>query len=188
MIPVLNTHRLILRPTTTDDFFDICVYGGDEETGRYMLHWPKTPEQIKEYIDECVASMSSATPTWYEFSLVHKDTAHMIGTVSLIKEGDEAEIGWMLHPAYRRQGLMGEAVAEAIRYAFESLGRNAVWATCTAQNVASVRLMEKFGMTRVRSEPNKKFIKNGREIFLDRLMYRISRTDWENRQAIEVRQ
>ena len=77
MIPILTTHRLVLRPVTTDDFLDICAYGSDEETGRYMLHWPKTPEQIKEYIDECVASMSSTTPIWFEFSVIHKDTAEL---------------------------------------------------------------------------------------------------------------
>ncbi|NLW88208.1 MAG: GNAT family N-acetyltransferase [Clostridiaceae bacterium] len=182
MIPILTTPRLVLRPVTTDDFLDICAYGRDEETGQYMLHWPKTPEQIKEYIDECVASMSSTTPTWFEFSVIHKDTAKMIGTISLISEGDEAELGWMLHPAFRRQGLMSEAAAEMIRYAFDSLDRSAVWATCTAQNIASVRLLEKLGMAVVLSEPQKKVIKNDREIFLDRLMYRMSRTEWEARQ------
>ncbi|MBN1891921.1 MAG: GNAT family N-acetyltransferase [Clostridiales bacterium] len=150
-----------------------------------MLHWPKTPAQIKEYVDECVTSMNSNSPVWYEFSLIRRDTSEMIGTVSLIRDGEEAEIGCMIHPAHRRQGFMSEAVAESLRFAFDSLMQKAVWATCTVQNVASVRLMEKFGMSLVLSEPHKQFIKNGREIFLDRLMYRISRTEWESRREGE---
>jgi [ribosomal protein S5]-alanine N-acetyltransferase len=56
-----------------------------------------------------------------------------------------AEIGYGVLPAFQRQGLATEAGEALIRWAFEH-GARAVVAQCDANNVASVRVLEKLGM------------------------------------------
>lgn len=47
---VIETERLIISPLKEMDYEDICDYCCDEETGEYMIHWPKTKEDIRKFI------------------------------------------------------------------------------------------------------------------------------------------
>src|SRR5579859_905032 len=58
----------------------------------------------------------------------------------------EAEIGYCLRRCYRGQGLATEAVRAVLAYGFETAKLRRIWATCTAENVGSVRVMEKIGL------------------------------------------
>jgi RimJ/RimL family protein N-acetyltransferase len=58
----------------------------------------------------------------------------------------EAAIGWLVDPAYARQGLATEGAREVLRLCFDGLGLRRVTAAAFAENTASVRVMEKIGM------------------------------------------
>jgi ribosomal-protein-alanine N-acetyltransferase len=62
------------------------------------------------------------------------------------------EIGYSILPAYRRRGLTFEAVQALVRWAFTERGVKAVQAECLADNVGSVRILEKLGMERLAHE------------------------------------
>lgn len=62
--------------------------------------------------------------------------------------GTEAELGWVLDPAYSGHGYATEAVTELLRICFTDLGLRRVVAHCFAPNEASWRLMERVGMRR----------------------------------------
>ncbi len=62
--------------------------------------------------------------------------------------GAQAELGWVLDPAYTGSGYATEAVRELLRYCFEDLGVRRVTANCFLDNDASWRLMERVGMRR----------------------------------------
>ncbi|MFW2488023.1 GNAT family N-acetyltransferase [Clostridium chromiireducens] len=81
---MIETERLIISTINEMDYEDICEYGCDEETGEYMIHWPKTREEIREFISDCALSMSLENPTWYEFVTRLKATSKVIGNISLI--------------------------------------------------------------------------------------------------------
>jgi RimJ/RimL family protein N-acetyltransferase len=57
-----------------------------------------------------------------------------------------ASIGWCLDPAYGGRGYATEAAAELLRICFDEIGVRRVVAGAFADNVASVRVMEKIGM------------------------------------------
>lgn len=167
------TQRLIIRGIEVKDYDDICEYGCDEETGQFMIHWPKSKEQIKEFIDTCVASMSIDNITWYEFVIILKEKSKVIGNITLNLNNQEAEIGWISNKDYWNQGYMSEAVNAVIQNAFENQGIHKIYATCTDKNVASYKVMEKCGMKRIKTEFNHKSIRQGLEITYDRLTYSI---------------
>ena len=172
----METKRLILRPITREDFHDVCTYGCDEETGRYMIHWPKTPEGVGKFLAECEDAAESANSYWFEFAMVLKETDRVIGNITLSRNGSASdlwEIGWILHKQHWGKGLMTEAAKEVIRHAFHRLGISEIVATCNEKNIGSSRVMEKCGMIRVLTEPGSKAVKDGEEVSFTRLTYRI---------------
>jgi RimJ/RimL family protein N-acetyltransferase len=64
---------------------------------------------------------------------------------------DEIEVGWTVAVAARGKGIATEAAGAAIAYALETLGVYEVVAYTSPGNAASMRVMEKLGMT-VRGE------------------------------------
>jgi RimJ/RimL family protein N-acetyltransferase len=84
----------------------------------------------------------------------------VIGTASLdVRDGmgqdhaeatvrAEAEIGYILDPAYAGKGLATEIAAALLRICFQDLGVRRVTAGCFADNLASWRVLEKVGMRR----------------------------------------
>lgn len=59
----------------------------------------------------------------------------------------EAEIGYGIDPAYRRQGYTTEAVRALIGWAFQSLGCRAVIAETDQSNIGSIRVLQHCGLT-----------------------------------------
>ncbi|MBU3146545.1 GNAT family N-acetyltransferase [Clostridium sp. CF012] len=172
---MLITDRLIIRPIAEQDRSDICEYGCDEDTGKYMIYWPKSKENIRKFIDQCTTSMNSNTVTWYEFTIQLKENNKVIGNISLEIKENFAEIGWISNKAYWNNGYMSEAVREIIKYAFHKLNITKIMSTCTNKNRASYRVMEKCGMTKIKEEKNYKSIKQGIEVEYDKLTYCIER-------------
>ena len=62
------------------------------------------------------------------------------------------EIGWRLGADHWGRGLASEGAMAVVRYAFESLGLEALVSFTVPQNIRSRRVMEKLGMTRSRSD------------------------------------
>lgn len=65
----------------------------------------------------------------------------LVGTVAVT----EGVLGYMLHPAHHRQGLMREAVGTALGRAFGPLALAQVTASVWADNAASLGLLRAFG-------------------------------------------
>ena len=59
---------------------------------------------------------------------------------------DNAEMGYWIGKPYWNQGYGTEAAGAVIRYAFEELGLNRVYATHFTRNPASGRILQKIGM------------------------------------------
>ncbi|WAG61004.1 GNAT family N-acetyltransferase [Clostridium estertheticum] len=168
---ILITDRLIIRPIAEQDCYDISEYGCDEDTGKYMIYWPKSKNNIRKFIDECTTCMNSNTVTWYEFAIQLKENNKVVGNISLETKEEFSEIGWISNKVYWNNGYMTEAVREIIKYAFHKLNITKIMSTCTNKNRASYRVMEKCGMTKIKEEKNYKSIKQGIEVEYDKLTY-----------------
>lgn len=173
---MMETRRLTITPIKEMDYEDICEYGSDEETGQYMIYWPKTKEEIREFIDNCIYSMSLESPTWYEFAIRLRATSKVIGNISLIIKNSEAEIGWISNKKYWNKGYMSEAVSAVINNAFNNLFICRIAATCTDKNIGSYKVMEKCNMNRLSLEKNYKAMRKGIEVSYDKLTYAIDKS------------
>ena len=89
------------------------------------------------------------------FAAIEKSTGEFVGWVSLrpaeSREGGEADLGYRLRASAWGKGYATEGARALIRRGFGALGLRRVLATTYEHNRASRRVMEKLGMTLVRS-------------------------------------
>ena len=73
---------------------------------------------------------------------------HLAGPGIIGVDEDEVEVGWVVAVEARGRGLATEAAAAVIAYAFDTVGVDEVVAYTAPDNAASLRVMDKLGMTR----------------------------------------
>lgn len=145
-----DTDRIAFREWSDDDldaFQAICSdprvmrYVGDgktwstERTGKF-IH--AAAEMFRQY-------------GYCQWPLIYKADRKLIGYCGFVNAEAAVEIGWRLVPEYWGQGLATEAAGAALRHGIATLGFRRVIASVQAANVASIRVIEKLGMTLVES-------------------------------------
>lgn len=148
-IPTIVTKRLTLRKMQTSDYKDMYEYSCRHEVTKYLL-WceHESPDQTYGYLEAVGKSYKSGD--FHDWAVTLTDSGKMIGTCGFTSfdfENGRAEVGYVLNPKYWGQGIATEAVSAAIEFAFNELGANRVEAKFIEGNGASLRVMEKCGMT-----------------------------------------
>lgn len=146
---VLETKRLILRPWEEGDAEALYRYASDPAVGP-AAGWPV--HTSVENSRDIIRGVLSAPET---YAVVLKDAGHPVGSIGL-KMGEaaffdithrEAELGYWIGVPFWGQGLIPEAAEAVLRYAFETLGLDAVWCGSYDGNEKSARVQEKLGFT-----------------------------------------
>jgi RimJ/RimL family protein N-acetyltransferase len=147
----LRTERLELRPVTDEDVDRILEYRNLPEVTRWLLRTEVDPASFR-------AAWRYAAEDPDDHSVAVALDGVVIGTVSLeVVDGmgqpgmpsrTEARLGYVFDPAYGGQGYATEAVTAMVAYAFDRLAVRRITAECFADNLASVRILEKVGMRR----------------------------------------
>jgi ribosomal-protein-alanine N-acetyltransferase len=96
-----------------------------------------------------------------QWALIYKADGKLIGYCGFVNTNDDREIGWRLAPEYWGQGLATEAARAVLTHGIETLGFQRVIATVQTMNVASIRIIEKLGMSLVG-----RFDRDGREVLV----------------------
>ena len=148
-IPTLETDRLILRGMRVSDAEDMYAYAKRPSVTEYLTWNPHgSVEETREYLP--YVAQRYRTGDLYDWSVVDKESGHMVGTcgfTSFSCPNDSAEIGYVLNPDYQGKGLATEAVRRVLTFGFEELGLHRIEARFIEGNTASLRLMERVGMT-----------------------------------------
>ncbi len=149
--PFLHTERLQLRPVTDADIDRILEYRNLPEVTYWLLRTEADPGTFRD-----AWRRAAEDPDDHGVAVVLDGV--VIGTVSLgVVDGmgqpgmprrTEASLGYVLDPAYGGRGYATEAVAAMVDHAFARLDVRRITAGCFADNLASVRLLDKLGMRR----------------------------------------
>ena len=147
--PILETERLILRPFTLADAPEVQRLAGAREIAATTLNIPHPyPNGAAEaWIGSHQANFEAGR--FVNYAITRRDDGALLGAISLAlrREDQRAEMGYWLGVPYWNQGYTSEAARALIRYGFETLGLNRIYATHLANNPASGRVMQKVGMT-----------------------------------------
>lgn len=142
--PQIETPRLILRKPNPRDAKEVLFLRSDQRVMRYIDRPPtNTIQEASDYIER-INSLTDANQA-INWAITLKEDDRLIGTIcfwQIEKENFRAEVGYMLHPDYHRQGLMKEALSAVIRYGFNTLMFHSIVANINPQNDASKSLLE----------------------------------------------
>jgi RimJ/RimL family protein N-acetyltransferase len=140
----LETERLILREFSAADFEAVHRYSSDENVVRHEPWGPNTPHETRDYLERA-EKMALYRPR-FEFSLavVVRETGELIGGCSLRNrhfDHDSASLGYAFNALFWGRGYATEAAQALIAFGFRELGLHRIWATCSPENAASLRLL-----------------------------------------------
>lgn len=149
-MPLLNSKNLVLRIAGTDDVVNI----------HRLLSLPESNIYNTAVIPADIQVSGELLRGWleehqrlelYPFIIELKDQEAFVGLISLRygkKHYRRAEISYKISPEHWNKGYATEAVRELIRFGFDELGLHRIEAGCAVHNIASVKVLEKSGMTR----------------------------------------
>lgn len=185
-ITILETERLILRPFEETDFEAVHAYSSAPENIQYMPWGPNEESDTKAFISDAIAQSNENPCKNYQYAAVLKTTQKLIGGCNLALLGnDEAEIGWILHKDYWKQGFGTEMGKCILEFGFSKLGLHRIIALCDTENHGSYRIMERIGMRRegcfLEARPANKF---SDKKYGDEYSYAILKDEWEIMQEI----
>lgn len=144
----VRTKRLTLVPLSMKYLDTTCDYAMNSENAALMVYLPKrSREEVAEFIKEAEAQWKLPQPDICEFAMLLG--GEHIGGMTMYFEGDytRGELGWIVHRDYWGHGYAAEAARGLIDFFAKKMKINRFIAHCDAENKASVRVMEKLGMT-----------------------------------------
>lgn len=148
--PIIRTERLVLRQIGEADAEDVFRLRSDPEAMKYIL------KPLAESIDDALAYIKRVTDSFannegISWAITEKNVGRLVGTIGfwrMDKPNHRAEIGYMLDPALHGKGLMQEAVAPLLDYAFRELRFHTIEGCVDPANQSSIRLLERNGFER----------------------------------------
>ncbi|MDZ4362520.1 GNAT family N-acetyltransferase [Brevundimonas sp.] len=144
--PVLNTERLILRPTAMEDFPRWAELMADAEASRF-IGGPQNAEAAWRGFMTMAGAWSLTGVAM--FSVIDRDTGQWMGRIGPWQPlgWPGTEVGWGLHPDAQGRGYGLEAATATLDYAFDFLGWTEVIHCIDPENTPSQRLAERLGST-----------------------------------------
>ncbi len=144
---ILETERLILRETVVEDAPDLYEMDADLEVQKYTGDvLPTSVEDIFERISNYVDYKKYGYGRW---TTVLKNTNEIIGWCGLkyMDDINEVDLGYRWKPKHWGKGYATEASLACLEYGFNELKLDQIVAQAMEENIASIRVMEKIGMT-----------------------------------------
>jgi RimJ/RimL family protein N-acetyltransferase len=185
---ILETPRLALRQFTEDDVDNLSDLNSDPEVMRYLTGGRPTPrEEIRDQIIPfhlAVYDRLDRLGTWAAESAV---TGEFLGWFHLrpghgSDDITNIELGYRLRRSAWNKGYATEGSRALISMGFTDLGAQRVFAHTMTVNIASRRVMEKCGLTLVRTIPyGGAFAIEGAEHGV--VEYALTKPEWEARTA-----
>lgn len=172
----IETERLRIRPFQDEDWAAVYAYTSNPAVMAYIPEGVMTEAQAQEFVHKQQQADSITA-----YALLRKGDQQFIGHMIFHPwfAPRTYEIGWILHPAYHRQGYASEAAAALLHYGFDTMKLHRIIATCQPENPASYWVMEKIGMRR--EGHFQQCIYRGDDYWWDEYFYAMLAHEWEQR-------
>lgn len=142
----LESERLILRKCMESDYKDSYKYCcSDPELCRlqgFEVH--KNDEVTRRSFKE-KEERYKIDNSFYEWAIVRKEDNQFMGEIALVhfnEKDNSIELGYNLGKAFRGHGYMQEALSTILKFAFEELDLNEVYALILNDNNSSQKVVQ----------------------------------------------
>ncbi len=175
--PVLETERLILAKISPEHAEDMYEYSCDPDVTKYLT-WSchSSVKETERYIK--LLQKKYASGVFNDWGLILKESGKFIGTcgfTSFDYVNNTAEIGYVLAKPYWGKGLAVEGAKRVMEFGFDVFGLGGFCAKCMEGNDASMRVMQKVGMSFEGMYKNGMFIKGSYKTII---VYSVTRENY----------
>jgi RimJ/RimL family protein N-acetyltransferase len=152
--------RLVLRPPQEVDLDAVQAACQDPEISRFIPFVP-----VPYTADDARAWLAGVARDWTEgeeltFAIVDRETDRFLGVVT-IRLRDGGSVGYWLDKAARGSGVMTAAVKAVVAWAKDERRISRLVLTTHPDNVASQRVAERAGFTRVGTTDHEPAFRDG---------------------------
>ena len=145
----LETRRLVLREFQLEDLSQLAPILANPQVMKFSPTGILSVEQTRIKVNSFIASYKKYG--FGKWAIVLKDCNKLIGycgiAVEQVDNVYEPEIGYRLAPEFWGRGLATEAASATIQYGFGQLKFPYILGIVEPANTASVRVLEKLGMS-----------------------------------------
>lgn len=147
MKKVIETNRLYLRELSVADDENFYLLNSDEDVIIY------TGDKAFESINEAKSFLENYNPYqeygYGRWAVIAKSNEEFLGWCGLkySPEIDEVDIGFRFFKKHWNKGYATESAKVCIEYGFENLNLQTIVGRAMKDNVASIKVLEKLGMT-----------------------------------------
>jgi [ribosomal protein S5]-alanine N-acetyltransferase len=145
----LASERIRLRPFEATDFAAVHAYASDPEVTRFSAWGPNDAAATRAFLDLAI-QRQVAQAAHYNFAIVLRDSGELIGGCGIEVDSHQhhrASFGYSSARQWWGRGLMTEAAQLVMAMAFDSLDVHRLEATCHPDNIGSIRVLEKTGLS-----------------------------------------
>jgi ribosomal-protein-alanine N-acetyltransferase len=149
--PEIKTKRLLLRRMTFNDAHELFKLRSSELVMKYIDR--ERTKEIKDaeiIIGRIDNDINNNNGIMWGITLA-ENPGRILGNIGywrIMKEHQRAEIGYMLHPSFWRQGIMKEAIGTIIDFGFNRMNLHSIEAHINSENNASAKLLESTGFVK----------------------------------------
>ncbi|MEX0313933.1 MAG: GNAT family N-acetyltransferase [Allomuricauda sp.] len=180
----LQTERLLISPITLDDLEKIHELHSLPETDEFnTLGIPKNIDETKRIITGWIDKNNSGQNRNFTFKIEQAESKAFVGLIALnlgMPKFKIAEVWYKLHSAFWGKGYATESLNRILEFGFGELNLHRIEAGCAVENMGSIRVLEKVGMTR---EGRKRKVLPLKDGWSDNFHYAILASDLEAKQS-----
>ena len=146
----MQTPRLVIRPAEIGD----AVAWHGIRAAAPLQSAISGLDVVRQMVSEMAGVMPGSRPGWHQFMIVDRDAVRggsVIGDIGVNFDHPgprQAEIGFELHPAWRKKGIGREALGRLVEHLIGPFGLHRVIAVTDARNREAQALLEHLGFLR----------------------------------------
>jgi len=146
--PTLSTERLVLSQPTISDLEDVVFQmNSTSEISENTLSLPFPYREENAHFWFKMAEDGFVNKDAFIFGIREKENLKLIGAIGLhLDSGNyKAEVGYWLGKSFWNKGYVSEALQKILKFGFEELNLNKIYASHFLHNPASGKVLEKNG-------------------------------------------
>ncbi len=176
--PILKTDRLTLEQPRVSDISNLLKYAGHKKVAATTLNMPHPYLEEHAIFWLNMANEGFQTKSKYIFGIRLKTTDELIGGMGLHihQHFNRAVLGYWIGVPFWNKGYATEAAGAILKFGFEVVKINKIFATHLVENPASGKVMIKNGMIK---EGELKDHTKKEEVYQSVNQYRLTRAEYQ---------
>lgn len=176
--PELITNKLKLRKVLPSDISSLLKYCNNKNISDQIINIPHPYLETDAIFRLNFILQGFKNKERYVFAISLKDSGELIGEIGLHldKGNNSAQFGYWIAEPFWGKGIATEALAALLKFGFETLNLNKIYATHYPENLSSGKVMLNNKM--IKEAEMKEHYKID-EIYKDIIQYRLTKREYE---------